>query len=105
MSFLKLLARCAAIPPQRTQGEHFNEGDNSVLAVLCGNVVDVHIAKEAWDSKFLSYFKQGSKHGLTSSLRPSYHTDSDQIGSRYKWWQSILHISSYGCCEGSYTKY
>ena len=84
MSFLKLVARRTAIPPQRIQGEYLNEGHNTVMAVLCGNLSDVQmfiIAKGAWDSKFLSYFKLGYKCGLTSTVPPSYHTiaDPDQI--------------------------
>lgn len=85
MSFLRLVARCTAIPPQRIQGEYFDEGYNPVMGVLCGNLLGVQmfiIAKEAWYSKFLSYFKIGFNRGLTSSVPPSYHTVSAQTGSR-----------------------
>lgn len=58
MSDLKLAARCTAVPPQRISGEYFNDGDNPIMAVLCGNLLDVQmfiIAKGAWDSKFLLF--------------------------------------------------
>lgn len=82
MSFLKLVAICTTIPPQRIKGEYLNEEDNPLMAVICSNLLDVQmfiIAKGGWDSKFLSYFKTGSKCGLPFSVPPSCHTISDQI--------------------------